>query len=260
MTTPDGVPLAVREVGPRECPADGRVRARLLSSHGRLPLSARQTHRTVGRAGPHGVLRPAWPRPVRGRAAGVVHRRATRPGPRDRVGGHGAARPGGARRTLHGRHDGAVARPPVPAALSHPHRRRRVDRHGGRGSGAVTAGRDPEEPRAGGGPFRCAVRAEDGAPHQGSGAFDHRAGAARGVLRRREDQPQRGRVLRADDARHARRHARRIPARARSARRDCGTHHTGQGAHLDRVWRPRPAHAQGIAPSPWPRRCRRPSS
>ncbi len=41
VTTPDGVDLAVREVGPAGRPADGGVRARLLSSDGRLPLSAR---------------------------------------------------------------------------------------------------------------------------------------------------------------------------------------------------------------------------
>ena len=48
VTTPDGVPLAVREVGPDGCAVDRRVRSRILSSHGRLPLSA---HAAVGASG-----------------------------------------------------------------------------------------------------------------------------------------------------------------------------------------------------------------
>ena len=40
VTTPDGVDLAVREVGPEQRAADGGVLARVLSAHGRLLLSA----------------------------------------------------------------------------------------------------------------------------------------------------------------------------------------------------------------------------
>ena len=98
---------------PRGRAADGGVRARLLSSHGRLPLSARPADRAVGPAGPDGVLRPARARAVRRRAARVVHRPSTRPGSGGRAGGDGPARTGRARRALDGWHDGARPRPPV---------------------------------------------------------------------------------------------------------------------------------------------------
>ena len=74
-----------------------------------------------------------------------------------------------------------------------------------------------------------------------------------------EGQPERRRVLRADDARHAHRHAGRVPARARGARGDAGPADSGQGAEPDRVRRQRPADPEGVPRRPWRRSCRSPS-
>ncbi|EUA07305.1 putative hydrolase/acyltransferase of alpha/beta superfamily domain protein [Mycobacterium xenopi 4042] len=85
VTTPDGVPLAVREAG-QQTPADGGVRSRLLSAHGRVPFPAHPAERGVGPAGPDDLLRPARPRPFRRSLARDLHGDPTGQGP-----GNGAA-------------------------------------------------------------------------------------------------------------------------------------------------------------------------
>ena len=124
--------------------ADRRVRPRILSSHGRLSLSAHAAVRGVGSAGPDDLLRPARPRPIRRSSAGDLHGDAAGQGPGDRAAGDRAARPDRAGRPFDGRDDGVVARPAVPAPLRQPHRRSRVDFVCGRRGGEVAAGRDPE--------------------------------------------------------------------------------------------------------------------
>ena len=219
VTTPDGVDAGGARGRPGGRAADGGVRARILPAHGRLLLSARTAGRAVGPAGADGLLRPSRARPVGGGPAGHLHRRATGQGPGNRARRDGAQGAGGARRAFDGRHDRAVARPAVPAALSHPHRRRRADLLCRRRCCALAAGGDPEEPGPGGGSVRRPLRPENRAPRPRRRQVDHRPDPAGGVLRRREGQPERGRVLREDDARHPDRHPGRIPARVGGARR-----------------------------------------
>ncbi len=123
---------------------DRGVRARILSSNGRLPLSAHAAVRRVGSAGPDDLLRPARPRPIRRRSAGDLHDDPAGHGLGDRAAGDRATRPDRGGRPFDGWDDGVVARPAVPSPLRQPHRRGRVDFVCGRRGGEVTAGRDSE--------------------------------------------------------------------------------------------------------------------
>ena len=235
VTTPDGVDLAVREVGPEDAPLT------VVFAHGfclRMGAFYFQRARLAEQWGPqvrmvfydqrgHGQSAEASPDTYTVEQLGKdLETVLAVMAPRG---------PGGAGRAFDGRHDRAVARPAVPAALSHPHRRRGADLVCRRRCFAVTAGRDPEEPGAGGGSVRGPVRPEDGAPHPRRRQVGDRPDPAGGVLRRREDQPERRGVLREDDARHADRHAGGVPARAGGARRDRGAADAGEGADPDRL-------------------------
>ena len=65
VTTTDGVPLAVREVGAQDAPLTVVFRARLLSAYGGLPFSASPAYRAMGLCGADGLLRPTWTRAIR---------------------------------------------------------------------------------------------------------------------------------------------------------------------------------------------------
>ena len=112
--------LAVREVGPEDAPLT------VVFAHGfclRMGAFYFQRARLAEQWGPqvrmvfydqrgHGQSGEAPPDTYTVDAAG--------PGPGNRARRDGAARPGGAGRAFDGRHDGAVARSAVPAALSRP--------------------------------------------------------------------------------------------------------------------------------------------
>ena len=65
VTTPDGVPAGGARGRPGRRPTDRGLRPWVLSSHGRLPLSAQAAGRAMGAERPDGLLRPARTRPVR---------------------------------------------------------------------------------------------------------------------------------------------------------------------------------------------------
>ena len=114
VTTPDGVDLAVREVGPVEAAVTVVFAHGFCMNMGAFHFQRSRTRASVGRPGPDGVLRPARARQVRHRRTAHLYRRATRLRPR-----HGAHRDGSARfgdpgRAFDGGYDGAVARPAFP--------------------------------------------------------------------------------------------------------------------------------------------------
>lgn len=227
--------------GPRRRAADAGVRARILPADGGLPLSADPAARPVGPRRAHGLLRPAWPRPIRRGRARDLHADPARQGPADRAERGGAPRNDRAGGPLDGRHDGVVARPPVPRTVRAPNRGRRADFLGGRRCGEITTGRDPEKPCAGSGPGRSAVRAEPDAPRPQRIPLADRPGAARRVLQRSAGQPEPGRVLAADDEQHADTHHGGVSGRVGKARRNRRAVDTAAGPDPDRLRGPRPA-------------------
>ena len=140
VTTPDGVPLAVREVGPADAPLT------VVFAHGfclRMGAFHFQRMRLSEQWGPQ-VRMVFYDQRGHGRSGrsstGDLHRDAAGQGPGDRAAGDRAARPGRVGRPFDGRDDGAVARPAVPAALRQPDRRRGADLVCGRRGGPVAAG------------------------------------------------------------------------------------------------------------------------
>ena len=221
VTTPDGVPLAVREVGPEDAPltvvfAHGFClrmgafyfqRARLTEQWGsqvRMVFYDQRGHGQSGEASPETYTVPQLGQDLETVLAVMA-----------------PARAGGARRALDGRHDGAVPRPPVSRSATPPaSSASALISSAAEGVSRSPLGEILKNPVLEA--ARFAVRYAPKTVHRTRGAatLGDRAGAAGGVLRRREDQPERRGVLREDDARHADRHPGRIPARARGARRD----------------------------------------
>ena len=149
VTTPDGVDLAVREVGPED------ARLTVVFAHGfclRMGAFHFQRARLAEQWGPQ--VRMVF----------YDHR------------GHGQsaeASPDSYTVT----HLGTV-----PEALSHPHRRCGDHCLRGRRGFALAAGGDPQEPGARGGALRRQVRAENGASHPRCRQFGDRPDPAGGVL------------------------------------------------------------------------------
>ena len=159
VTTPDGVPLAVREVGPEDAPltvvfAHGFClrmgafyfqRARLTEQWGsqvRMVFYDQRGHGQSGDAPPESFTVPQLGQDLETVLAVMAPR-----GPVVLV-GHSM---GGMTVLAHARQ--------YPAALSHPDRRRRADLLCGRGGFALSAGRGAEEPRCWRRPAsRCATR------------------------------------------------------------------------------------------------------
>ena len=165
VTTPDGVPLAVREVGPPDARVDHGLRARILSADGRLPLSAR---RGSPRTGDRGVRMVFYDQRGHGRSGEAAPETYTltqlgedlesvlqsgRAARGDRVG-----------RPFDGRHDGVVARQAVPRAVRAPDRRCGADLLGRRRGYPIATGRDPEKPCGGSFPVHRSVGPEADAP------------------------------------------------------------------------------------------------
>ena len=159
VTTPDGVPLAVREVGPEDAPltvvfAHGFClrmgafhfqRARLAEQWGpqvRMVFYDQRGHGQSGDASPDSYTVEQLGQDLETVLAVMAPR-----GPVVLV-GHSM---GGMTVLSHARQ--------YPQRYPHPHRRCRADLLCRRRGFAIPAGRDPEEPRAGGGPVRGAVRA-----------------------------------------------------------------------------------------------------
>ena len=200
VTTPDGVPLAVREVGPEDAPltvvfAHGFClrmgsfhfqRARLTEEWGpqvRMVFYDQRGHGQSGEASPDTYTVEQLGQDLESVLAVMVPR-----GPVVLV-GHSM---GGMTVLSHAQ--------AVPAAVSDPHRRCRVDLHCRRRRFTISVGRGPEEPGIGSRAPGRAVCPEVRAPGPRRCALGDRPDPAGGVLRRREGQPQRGGVLRADDA------------------------------------------------------------